>query len=37
MQMALFHRIRSVGSLAVGLISTCAWVGLLGYGLIRLF
>jgi hypothetical protein len=37
MQMAFFHRVGPVGSLAVGLISTWASVGLLGYGLIRLF
>jgi len=35
-QMTFFQYIGPVASLAVGLIATSAWMGLLGYGLIKL-
>ena len=35
-QMTFFHYIGPEASLAVGLIATSAWIGLLGYGLIKL-
>jgi hypothetical protein len=33
----LVHHIGPIAVLAVGLITTVAWIGLLGYGLIKLF
>jgi hypothetical protein len=35
-QMTFFQYIGPEASLAVGLIATSAWIGLLGYGLIKL-
>jgi len=32
----LFNRVRPLAGLTFGLIATMAWIGLLGYGLIKL-
>jgi hypothetical protein len=36
-QNSFFHRVWPALGLAVGLIVTIAWMGLLGYGIIKLF